>query len=46
MTSRWCLAAALMLSPALSLALVLTHTEGLRQRLVEQGRAPARARGA
>ena len=41
MTSRWCLAAALMLSPALSLALVLTHTEGLRQRLVEQGRAPA-----
>ena len=41
MTSRWCLAAALMLSPALSLALVLTHTEGLRKRLVEQGRAPA-----
>ena len=42
MTSRWCLAAALMLSPALSLALVVTHTVGLRQRLVEQGRAPAR----
>ena len=42
MTSRWCLAAALMLSPALSLVLVVTHTEGLRQRLVEQGRAQAR----
>ena len=41
MTSRWCLAAALMLSPALSLELVLTHTEGLRQHLVEQGGAQA-----
>ena len=37
-----CLAAALMLSPALSLALVWTHTEGLRQRLVEQEEAQAR----
>ena len=37
-----CLAVALMLSPALSLALVWTHTEGLRQRLVEQEEAQAR----
>ena len=37
-----CLAAALMLSPALSLVLVWTHTEGLRQRLVEEEEARAR----
>lgn len=37
MTSRWCLAAALALVPALSWTLLWNHTEGLRQRLVEQG---------
>ena len=37
-----CLAAALILSPALSLALVWTHTEELRQCLVEQEEAQAR----
>ena len=37
-----CLAVVLMLSPALSLALVWSHTEGLRRRLVEQEEAQAR----
>ena len=39
----WCVAAALMLSPALlSMALVFAHTEGLRQRLVNQAEARSR----